>query len=98
VRDDRRLSVKEAAARAGVSTKTIRRKIDAGDLAGYRVRGTNRIVLLEADVDEVFALERLEPRVHHASGTPRAAPTSKSGSSGSCHGWAPTGCGSCPRG
>ena len=53
VRDDRRLSVKEAAARAGVSTKTVRRKIDAGDLAGSRVRGTNRIVLLEADVDEV---------------------------------------------
>jgi excisionase family DNA binding protein len=65
-RDDRRLSVKEAAARAGVSTKTVRRKIDAGDLAGYRVRGTNRIVLLVADVDEVFALERVEPRIHHA--------------------------------
>ena len=46
-RDDRRLSVKEAAARAGVSAKTVRRKIDAGDLAGYRVRGTNRIVLLD---------------------------------------------------
>jgi hypothetical protein len=27
------------------------------------VRGTNRIVLLVADVDEVFALERVEPRV-----------------------------------
>jgi excisionase family DNA binding protein len=66
VRDDRRLSVKEAAARAGVSTKTVRRKLDAGDLAGYRVRGTNRIVLLEGDVDEVFALERVEPRDHHA--------------------------------
>jgi excisionase family DNA binding protein len=65
VRDDRRLSVKEAAARAGVSAKTVRRKIDAGDLAGYRVRGTNRIVLLETDVDEVFALERVEPRAHH---------------------------------
>ena len=66
VTNDRRLSVKEAAARAGVSTKTVRRKIDAGDLAGYRVRGTNRIVLLMTDVDEVFALERVEPRVHNA--------------------------------
>jgi excisionase family DNA binding protein len=66
VRNARRLSVKEAAARAGVSAKTVRRKIDAGDLAGYRVRGTNRIVLLEVDVDEVFALERVEPRAQRA--------------------------------
>src|SRR5215207_9018830 len=66
VRDDRRLSVKEAAARAGVSAKTVRRKIDAGDLAGYRVRGTTRIVLLAADVDEAFALERVEPRAPRA--------------------------------
>jgi hypothetical protein len=32
------------------------------------------------------------------SGTLRAARTSRSGSSGSCRGWAPTGCGSCPPG
>jgi excisionase family DNA binding protein len=69
VSEQRRLSVKEAAARAGVSVKTVRRKIAAGALAGYKVRGTSKVVVLEGDVDAVFALERIEPR-------PQSAPAS----------------------
>ena len=70
--EQRRLSVKEAAARAGVSVKTVRRKIAAGALAGYKVRGTSKVVVLEGDVDAVFALERIEPRPQNApASTPK---------------------------
>ncbi|MDP9135498.1 MAG: helix-turn-helix domain-containing protein [Actinomycetota bacterium] len=71
VSEQRRLSVKEAAARAGVSVKTVRRKIAAGALAGYKVRGTSKVVVLEGDVDTVFALERIELR---PQGAPAPAP------------------------
>jgi excisionase family DNA binding protein len=70
--EQRRLSVKEAAARAGVSVKTVRRKIAAGALAGYKVRGTSKVVVLEGDVDAVFALEPIEPRPQNApASTPK---------------------------
>lgn len=58
---ERRLSVREAAERAGVSQKVVRRAIESGKLAGYRVRGTIKVVVLEEDVDRCFALERIEP-------------------------------------
>ena len=64
--DSRRLSVREAAERAGVSMKVIRRAIDRGELAGYTVRGVRKVVVLEADVDAVFALERIEPKTQPA--------------------------------
>jgi excisionase family DNA binding protein len=62
VSEQRRLSVREAAERAGVSTKMIRRRIDSGDLPGYRIKGMRKMVVLEADIDRVFPLERIEPR------------------------------------
>jgi excisionase family DNA binding protein len=60
--DPHRLSVREAAERAGVSQKMVRRAIERGELPGFMVRGMRKVIVLEADVDRVFALERIEPR------------------------------------
>lgn len=54
--------MREAAERAGVSMKVVRRAIDRGELPGYTVRGLRKVVVLEAELDAVFALERIEPR------------------------------------
>ena len=50
-------SVSEAAARVGVSTKTIRRWIASGQLAGYRMGPR----LLRVDPDDVDAMLTLIP-------------------------------------
>jgi excisionase family DNA binding protein len=62
VTEQRRLSVRDAAERAGVSMKVIRRAIESGELPGYRSAACVKVVVLEADVDRVFPLERIEPR------------------------------------
>lgn len=64
--DSRRLSVRDAAERAGVSMKAVRRAIERGELPGYTVRGLRKVVVLEVDVDAVFALERIEPKTQAA--------------------------------
>ncbi|RDI59020.1 excisionase family DNA-binding protein [Nocardia pseudobrasiliensis] len=45
----RYVSIKQAAARAGVSTDTIRRMIGDGSLPAYRFRGQIRIALEDID-------------------------------------------------
>lgn len=50
-------SVSEAAARVGVSTKTVRRWIASGQLAGYRMGPR----LLRVDPDDVDAMLTLVP-------------------------------------
>lgn len=70
-----RLSIRDAAARAGVSMKVIRRRIESGELPGYRIKDMRKIVVLEADVDRVFPLERIEPRV--PAPPPRRVPVSR---------------------
>jgi len=75
VTEQRRLSVRDAAERAGVSVKVIRRRIASGELPGYRIKGMVKIVVLEADVDRVFPLERIEPRV--PAPAPRRVPVSR---------------------
>lgn len=48
--NERALSVREAAALAGVHEKTIRRAIDRGDLCARRPGGRRKIVVLEPDL------------------------------------------------
>jgi excisionase family DNA binding protein len=69
--EPRRLSVREASERACVSTKVIRRAIERGELPGFRVRGTVKVVVHDVDVDRVFALERIEPRQPAPAAPPR---------------------------
>jgi excisionase family DNA binding protein len=57
----RALTVKEAAERARVSVKTIRRAYTDGRLPFYRPRGSQVILLLDSDVDE-WALQPAAPR------------------------------------
>jgi hypothetical protein len=76
VTEQRRLSVRDAAARAGVSIKVIRRRIETGALPGYRIQGMRKMVVLEADVDRVFPLERIEPRAPAPPPT-RRVPTTR---------------------
>lgn len=65
----RKLSVRQAAAHAGVSAKTVRRAIERGDLRAFRPGGQVAIVLLEPDVD-AWAFRPVTPRARR----PRAAP------------------------
>lgn len=61
------LSVSEAAARAGVSEKTVRRAIKASALPVYRNRSARRLVVFSDDL-EAWAFEPVEPAT---PGTPR---------------------------
>ena len=45
------LTVKEAAARASVSVKTIRRAYESGALAHVRPAGVRKVLILEEDLD-----------------------------------------------
>lgn len=66
----RPLSVKEAAQRARVSVKTIRRAYTRGHLPFYRPCGAQIVLILDVDVD-AWALQPGTPR-------PRSAPPSPS--------------------
>ncbi len=59
--EQRKLSVRDAAERAGVSAKTVRRAIERGDLRAFRPTGQASIVLLEADLD-AWAFRPVVPR------------------------------------
>ena len=56
-------TISEAAARLGVSTKTLRRRIADGSLMAYRVGSTS---LIRLDPDEVEGLLRQIPTVKSA--------------------------------
>ena len=58
--DQAKLGVRDAADRAGVSVKTIRRAIERGDLMAYRPRGQRTIRILVEDLD-AWALEPAFP-------------------------------------
>lgn len=49
---DRAISLAEAAGRLGVSVRTIRRMIDAGEIRGFKVLGQWRI--RESEIDRVM--------------------------------------------
>jgi excisionase family DNA binding protein len=57
-----RLTLREAAERAHLSVATIRRRIANGELPCYKIAGIAKHVVLQHDVDRVFALEPTEPR------------------------------------
>ncbi len=53
------LSTQEAARRLGITTRTLYRFVDQGDLPAYRM---GRVIRLQsADVDEFIAGSRIEP-------------------------------------
>jgi len=56
----RPLAVSEAATRAGVSEKTVRRAIKASALPVYRNRSARRLVVFSDDLD-AWAFEPFEP-------------------------------------
>jgi excisionase family DNA binding protein len=60
-RERRPLTVKEAAERARVSVKTIRRAYSEGHLPFYRPRGSQIILILDVDLDD-WALQPGVPR------------------------------------
>ena len=77
----RPLTVKEAAERARVSVKTIRRAYSEGRLPFYRPGGSQVILILDVDVDE-WALQPAAPRrppaiVPVAASRARRAPMSR---------------------
>lgn len=72
----RRLSVRQAAERACVSTKTVYRAIENGSLPGFKVGELRKVVVLEADVDRRWPLQRIEPRAP-APPPIRKVPTSR---------------------
>jgi excisionase family DNA binding protein len=70
--DDALLTVKEAAARAGVSVKTIRRAYGDGQLAVYRPGGRGVYRFLAADVDR-WRLQPAPPRRSRPAPSPAPA-------------------------
>lgn len=70
--EGRPLTVKEAAARARVSVKTIRRAYGAGQLPFYRPRGSHLVLILDVDVD-AWALQPAAPRRPAAAPVPVAS-------------------------
>ena len=53
------LSTQEAARRLGITTRTLYRFVDQGDLPAYRM---GRVIRLQgSDVDEFIASSRIEP-------------------------------------
>jgi excisionase family DNA binding protein len=70
------LSVAEAAARAGVSEKTVRRAIKASALPVYRNRSARRLVVFSDDLD-AWAFEPFEPA---SPQTPRRPSATRRGS------------------
>jgi excisionase family DNA binding protein len=78
------LTVKEAAERARVSIKTIRRAYTEGHLPFYRPRGSQIILILDVDVDD-WALQpgvprrpRPVPALSATASRPRRAPITRS--------------------
>jgi excisionase family DNA binding protein len=76
MRNGRPLTVKEAAQRARVSVKTIRRAYSDGHLPFYRPRGSQIILILDVDVDE-WALQPGVPRQARSPST-STSPASRS--------------------
>ena len=53
------LSTQEAARRLGITTRTLYRFVDQGELAAYRM---GRVIRLQAsDIDDFIARSRIEP-------------------------------------
>jgi excisionase family DNA binding protein len=65
-----KLTVRQAAERAGVSIKTVRRRIDGGELAAYSPKGVRKVIVFADDVERVFALEPVTPRPRPRPVTP----------------------------
>lgn len=68
----RPLTVKEAAERARVSVKTIRRAYTRGHLPFYRPRGLQIILILDVDVD-AWALQPAAPQRPSSATRPKAS-------------------------
>ena len=77
MRNGRPLTVKEAAERARVSVRTIRRAYNDGHLPFYRPRGSQIILILDVDVDE-WALQPGVPRQPQALTKTSPSPASRS--------------------
>jgi len=78
--DQQKLSVRQAAARAGVSRRTIERAIERGDLVAYRPGGQAKLVLTVDDVDAwAFVPAHGEPRNERPAPAAAPAPRSRAG-------------------
>ena len=74
------LSVREAADYSGFATRTIRKRIDDGDLPAYVPRGSRLLRIDAADLDAMITAEGRIPSAHLGDGRPAVRPRSRKGS------------------
>lgn len=69
------LSPKDVAGQTGLSSKTIRRAYEAGELVAYKVRG--RVLIRPQDVDAWIESQRIRPAALAPTSPRRPSPVSE---------------------